>query len=140
MTVKQALLSVSNKQGLVDFARGLAELDVELIATGGTARALREAELVVRSIEDVTGFPEILGGRVKTLHPAVHGGILARRDQAHLAELEAQGIHVRAGSMAGLAEEAPDAYKDIDSVVEVVHGAGLARKVVRLRPLAVMKG
>jgi len=92
MKIKRALLSVSNKEGLVEFARGLAELSVELIATGGTARTLRQAELAVRSIEDVTGFPEILGGRVKTLHPAVHGGILARRDQAHLAELKAQGI------------------------------------------------
>jgi phosphoribosylaminoimidazolecarboxamide formyltransferase/IMP cyclohydrolase len=92
MKTKRALLSVSNKEGLVEFARGLAGLDVELIATGGTARALREAGLAVRPIEDVTGFPEILGGRVKTLHPAVHGGILARRDHAHLAELEAQGI------------------------------------------------
>ncbi|NIV38058.1 MAG: RNA-splicing ligase RtcB, partial [Anaerolineae bacterium] len=63
----------------------------------------------------------------------IHGGTLRR-------ELEEQGIQVRAGSMAGLAEEAPDAYKDIDAVVEVVHGAGLARKVARLRPLAVMKG
>ena len=76
----------------MEFARGLDDLGVELIATGGTARALREAGLAVRSIEAVTGFPEILDGRVKTLHPAVHGGILARRDQAHLAELEAQGI------------------------------------------------
>ena len=92
MKIKRALLSVSNKEGLVEFARGLAELGVELIATGGTARALREAGLAVHPIEAVTGFPEILGGRVKTLHPAVHGGILARRDQAHLAELEAQGI------------------------------------------------
>jgi phosphoribosylaminoimidazolecarboxamide formyltransferase/IMP cyclohydrolase len=92
MKVERALFSVSNKEGLVEFARGLAELGVELIATGGTARALREAGLVVRPIEDVTGFPEILGGRVKTLHPAIHGGILARREQAHLAELETQGI------------------------------------------------
>jgi len=92
MKIKRALLSVSNKQGLVGFAQGLAELGVELIATGGTARALREAGLAVRPIEDVTGFPEILDGRVKTLHPAVHGGILARRNKAHLAELQAQGI------------------------------------------------
>lgn len=92
MKIKRALLSVSNKEGLIEFARGLAELGVELIATGGTARTLVEAGLAVRPIEDVTGFPEILDGRVKTLHPAVHGGILARRDQAHLAELEAQGI------------------------------------------------
>ncbi|MFQ5813756.1 MAG: bifunctional phosphoribosylaminoimidazolecarboxamide formyltransferase/IMP cyclohydrolase [Anaerolineae bacterium] len=92
MKIKRALLSVSNKEGLAEFGRGLAELGVELIATGGTARALREAGLAVRPIEDVTGFPEILGGRVKTLHPAVHGGILARRDESHLAELKAQGI------------------------------------------------
>jgi len=92
MKIKRALLSVSNKEGLVEFAQGLVELGVELIATGGTARALGEAGLAVRPIGDVTGFSEILDGRVKTLHPAVHGGILARRDQAHLAELEAQGI------------------------------------------------
>jgi phosphoribosylaminoimidazolecarboxamide formyltransferase/IMP cyclohydrolase len=92
MKITRALLSVSNKEGLVEFAQGLAELGVELIATGGTARTLAEAGLAVRPIEDVTGFPEILDGRVKTLHPAVHGGILARREQAHLAELEAQGI------------------------------------------------
>ena len=92
MKIKRALLSVSNKEGLVEFARGLAELGVGLIATGGTARALGEAGLVVHPIEAVTGFPEILGGRVKTLHPAVHGGILARREQAHLTELKAQDI------------------------------------------------
>jgi phosphoribosylaminoimidazolecarboxamide formyltransferase/IMP cyclohydrolase len=92
MRTKRAMLSVSNKEGLVEFAQGLAELGVELIATGGTARALREAGLAVRPIEDVTGFPEILDGRVKTLHPAIHGGILARRDESHLAELEAHGI------------------------------------------------
>jgi phosphoribosylaminoimidazolecarboxamide formyltransferase/IMP cyclohydrolase len=92
MKIKRALLSVSNKEGLVEFAQGLSEMGVELIATGGTARVLREAGLAVRPIEDVTGFPEILDGRVKTLHPAIHGGILARREQAHLAELEAQGI------------------------------------------------
>jgi phosphoribosylaminoimidazolecarboxamide formyltransferase/IMP cyclohydrolase len=92
LKIKRALLSVSNKEGLVEFAQGLAELGLELIATGGTARVLREAGLAVRPIEDVTGFPEILGGRVKTLHPAVHGGILACREPAHLAELKAQGI------------------------------------------------
>ena len=92
MKIKRALLSVSNKEGLVEFAQGLAGMGVELIATGGTARALGEAGLAVHPIEAVTGFPEILDGRVKTLHPAVHGGILARREQAHLAELEAQGI------------------------------------------------
>ena len=78
--VRRALLSVSDKTGLVDFARGLAELGVELIASGGTARVLREAGLEVVDVAALTGSPEMLGGRVKTLHPRVHGGVLARRD------------------------------------------------------------
>jgi phosphoribosylaminoimidazolecarboxamide formyltransferase/IMP cyclohydrolase len=75
-----ALLSVSDKNGVVDFARGLAALGWSLISTGGTAKALRAASIAVRDISDVTSFPEMLDGRVKTLHPAVHGGLLARRD------------------------------------------------------------
>ncbi|MDA1184036.1 MAG: bifunctional phosphoribosylaminoimidazolecarboxamide formyltransferase/IMP cyclohydrolase [Acidobacteria bacterium] len=78
----RALLSVSDKSGLVDFARALAERGIDLVSTGGTARALREAGLAVIGISDVTGFPEMMDGRVKTLHPLVHGGILARRDRA----------------------------------------------------------
>ena len=92
MSIKRALLSVSDKIGLVEFAQGLADLGVELISTGGTARALREAGLPVRPVEEVTAFPEILDGRVKTLHPAIHGGILARRQPAHLDELAAHAI------------------------------------------------
>ncbi|HEX5580329.1 MAG TPA: bifunctional phosphoribosylaminoimidazolecarboxamide formyltransferase/IMP cyclohydrolase, partial [Gemmatimonadaceae bacterium] len=76
----RALLSVSDKTGLVDFARGLADLGWELVSTGGTARALRDAGLAPLDVSDVTRFPEMLDGRVKTLHPAVHGGLLARRD------------------------------------------------------------
>ena len=76
----RALLSVSDKSGLVDFARGLSDLGFELVSTGGTARALRDAGLLVRDVSDVTHFPEMLDGRVKTLHPVVHGGLLARRD------------------------------------------------------------
>ncbi len=78
--VRRALLSVSDKTGLVDFARGLAELGIELVASGGTAAALREAGLPVVEVARLTSSPEMLGGRVKTLHPRVHGGILARRD------------------------------------------------------------
>ena len=78
--IKRALLSVSDKTGLADFARGLAARGVELISTGGTAKLLREAGLAVKEVADHTGFPEMLDGRVKTLHPKVHGGILARRD------------------------------------------------------------
>jgi len=76
----RALLSVSDKTGLIELARGLAELGWELISTGGTAKALRDAGLAPRDVSDVTGFPEMMHGRVKTLHPAVHGALLARRD------------------------------------------------------------
>lgn len=91
--VRRALLSVYDKHGLADFARRLSALGVELISTGGTARKLREAGLDVTDVEDVTGFPEVLGGRVKSMHPAVHAGILARRtSDADRADLDAQGI------------------------------------------------
>ena len=80
MTIQRALLSVSDKTGLVDFARALATAGVELLSTGGTAKALRDAGLAVIDVSEYTGFPEMLDGRVKTLHPKVHGGILARRD------------------------------------------------------------
>ena len=91
--IKRALLSVTDKTGLVPFAQTLAELGVELVSTGGTARALREAGLAVRDISDLTGFPEMLDGRVKTLHPVVHGGLLHRRDvPEHVAAVEQHGI------------------------------------------------
>ena len=80
MKIQRALLSVSDKTGLVDFARALASQGVELLSTGGTAKALRDAGLAVIDVSEYTGFPEMLDGRVKTLHPKVHGGILARRD------------------------------------------------------------
>jgi len=89
----RAILAPFDKTGLIDLARGLAGLDVELYATGNTFRILREADVPVRPVSDLTQFPEILDGRVKTLHPAVHGGILARRDKpAHMAELERHGL------------------------------------------------
>ncbi len=91
--IRRALISVSDKNGIIDFARHLAARGVELISTGGTAKALREAGLAVRDVAELTGFPEMLDGRVKTLHPAVHGGLLAIRDNAeHNAAIEAQGI------------------------------------------------
>jgi len=92
MAVKRAMISVSNKTGVVEFARGLAELGVEIVSTGGTAKTLREAGVPVTYISDVTGFPEILSGRVKTLHPNVHGGILALRSKEHLDQLKAHNI------------------------------------------------
>ncbi len=92
MPQPRALLSVSDKTGLVDFARSLSESGVELVASGGTAKQIADAGLPVLAVEDLTGFPEILGGRVKTLHPAVHGGILARRTDLHLDELKSHDI------------------------------------------------
>jgi phosphoribosylaminoimidazolecarboxamide formyltransferase/IMP cyclohydrolase len=91
--VQRALLSAHDKSGVVEFARGLEALGVEILSTGGTAGLLREAGIAVRDVSEVTGFPEMLDGRVKTLHPKIHGGILARRDKpGHLAQLRAQGI------------------------------------------------
>ena len=88
MTIGRALLSVSDKNGLVELGKALAALGVELVSTGGTAKALREAGLEVRDISDLTGFPEMMDGRVKTLHPKVHGGLLAVRDDpAHAAAM-----------------------------------------------------
>jgi phosphoribosylaminoimidazolecarboxamide formyltransferase / IMP cyclohydrolase len=91
--VRRALLSVTDKTGLVEFAKALASHGVELVSTGGTAKALRDAGLSVRDISDLTGFPEMLDGRVKTLHPKVHGGILHMRGNAeHVAAVESHGI------------------------------------------------
>ena len=78
---RRALLSVSDKAGLAELAAGLAAAGVELISTGGTAAALRAAGLAVREVSELTGFPEIMGGRVKTLHPVVHGGLLGRGEE-----------------------------------------------------------
>src|SRR5215207_1199923 len=91
--VRRALLSVAAKRWIADIARGLSELGIELISTGGTARELTEAGLQVRAIEDFTGFPEIMGGRVKTLHPKLYAGLLALRDDAgHMLAAEQQGV------------------------------------------------
>jgi phosphoribosylaminoimidazolecarboxamide formyltransferase/IMP cyclohydrolase len=91
--VTRALLSVSDKSGLIDFARALAAHNIELISTGGTARAIADAGLKVRDVSELTGFPEMMDGRVKTLHPKVHGGLLAIRDNAdHAQAMEAHGI------------------------------------------------
>ncbi|HZK67909.1 MAG TPA: bifunctional phosphoribosylaminoimidazolecarboxamide formyltransferase/IMP cyclohydrolase, partial [Chloroflexota bacterium] len=89
----RAIISVYDKSGVVDFARGLSEMRVEILSTGGTETALAEAGIPVSAVSGQTGFPEILGGRVKTLHPLIHGGILARRDDpSHMEELASHGI------------------------------------------------
>jgi phosphoribosylaminoimidazolecarboxamide formyltransferase / IMP cyclohydrolase len=93
MKIRRALLSVTDKTGLAGFARGLHEAGVELLSTGGTAKTLREAGLPVKDVSEHTGFPEMLDGRVKTLHPMIHGGLLFRRDlPAHVAQATAHGI------------------------------------------------
>src|SRR6185503_11510373 len=91
--IKRALISVSDKTGIIDFARELKSLNVEIVSTGGTAKALRDAGIEVRDISDLTGFPEMMDGRVKTLHPRVHGGLLALRDNPdHVAAMQQHGI------------------------------------------------
>ncbi|MHC4361124.1 MAG: hypothetical protein ACYSTN_10110 [Planctomycetota bacterium] len=96
--IKTALVSVSDKEGVVDFAKKLAEMGVKIISTGGTAKKLGEAGLDVIGIESVTGFPEMMNGRVKTLHPKIHGGLLGLRDKAeHTAADDSQGRLYAAG-------------------------------------------
>src|SRR4051812_49712806 len=91
--VRRALLTVSDKRGLVEFARGLSDLGIEIVSTGGTARELEGAGLAVRPIDDYTGFPEILDGRVKTLNPRIYAGLLAvRSNPEHVATLAEHGI------------------------------------------------
>src|ERR1700734_2810433 len=91
--IQRAILSVTDKTGLVDFARKLSALHIELVSTGGTAKLLRDAGIAVKDISDLTGFPEMLDGRVKTLHPKVHGGILHMRSKKeHVAATREHGI------------------------------------------------
>src|SRR5256714_10721057 len=91
--IHRALISVSDKTGIVEFARSLRKFGVEIISTGGTAKALREAGIKVTEVSEVTGFPEMMDGRVKTLHPKIHGGLLAMRDNPeHLAAMRENSI------------------------------------------------
>ncbi|MBP2658277.1 MAG: Bifunctional purine biosynthesis protein purH [Firmicutes bacterium] len=93
MNIKRALISVSDKTGIVEFAQQLHQYGVEIISTGGTMKTLREAGIPVKYVSDITGFPEIMDGRVKTLNPYIHGGILAVRDnKAHVEAMEKHHI------------------------------------------------
>ena len=95
VVIRRALLSVSDKRSVVEFARGLAELDIEIVSTGGTARELRSEGIAVRPISDFTSFPEIMDGRVKTLHPKLYAGLLCRRDEPlHLRDAEQQDVEL----------------------------------------------
>src|SRR5476649_1880262 len=124
----RALLSVSDKTGIVDLARGLAARGYELVSTGGTARALADAGLAVTGVSDITGFPEMMDGRVKTLHPKVHGGILARRDHPDdLAAAAAHGIglvDVVIVNLYPFAETAKRADVAFDDLVEQIDIGG----------------
>lgn len=92
-TIKKALISVSNKKDIVEFAKALTRMGVEMLSTGGTARALRDAGVSVKEVSEYTGFPEMLDGRVKTLHPKIHGGLLCRRDNPNdMEEIKKHGI------------------------------------------------
>jgi phosphoribosylaminoimidazolecarboxamide formyltransferase/IMP cyclohydrolase len=128
VAIRRALLSVSDKTGLIDLARGLAARDVELLSTGGTARALREAGLAVRDVGDLTGFPEIMDGRVKTLHPKVHGGLLGRRgtDDAVMAEHGIAPIDLLVLNLYPFERVAADPSSTFDEVVENIDIGGPA--------------
>jgi phosphoribosylaminoimidazolecarboxamide formyltransferase/IMP cyclohydrolase len=129
MTIKRALLSVYDKQGLVAFAGALARQGIDLIASGGTARALREAGIAVQEVSEVTGSPEILGGRVKTLHPAIHGGLLSRRTPGDQHELESQGwgeIDLVAVNLYPFEQTAGDPDARVEDVIEQIDIGGVA--------------
>ena len=91
--IKRALISVSDKTGILDFAKELSKFNIEIFSTGGTAKLFRENSIAVKEVSDYTGFPEMLDGRVKTLHPKIHGGLLALRDsKEHMEQLKKQDI------------------------------------------------
>src|SRR5438045_1877635 len=124
----RALLSVSDKTGIVELGRGLAARGYELVSTGGTARALAGAGLAVTSVSDLTGFPEMMDGRVKTLHPALHGGILARRDRPDdVAALERHRIglvDVVVVNLYPFAEAAANPRTSFDALVDEIDVGG----------------
>jgi len=129
MTIERALISVYDKSDLVPFARSLSGQGVELLASGGTARALRDAGIDVRPVSQETGCPEILGGRVKTLHPAIHGGILSRRTPADREELESQGwraIDLVAVNLYPFEQAASDPAASEAEVIEQIDIGGVA--------------
>jgi len=128
-TVRTALLSVSDKTGIVEFAKALSERGINLVSTGGTAKAIADAGIDVRDVSSLTGFPEIMDGRVKTLHPGVHGGLLAvRSDNEHLQAMQNQGISPIDMAVINLYpfEETLAAGNDYDTCVENIDIGGPA--------------
>ncbi len=130
MAVKRALLSVYDKTGVTEFAAELVRLDVEILSTGGTAKALETAGIPHRKVEEITGFPEIMDGRVKTLHPKIHGGILARRrvegDLRQISELDIEPIDLVCVNLYPFARTAADPHASLDDVLEMIDIGGPA--------------
>src|SRR5690242_6466951 len=124
----RAILSVSDKSGLIPFVRGLAARGVQLVSTGGTSKAIADAGLPVMNVSDVTGFPEMMDGRVKTLHPKIHGGILARRHRPDdLQAIKAQGVELVDLVVVNLypfAKAAANAETPLDELVEQIDIGG----------------
>ena len=127
--IKCALLSVTDKTGIIDFAQFLSDRGVELLSTGGTAKAIREAGILVVEVSDFTGFPEILGGRVKILHPKIHGGILARpdheNDQSEIEDHDIRSIDLIVVNLYAFEQTVREA-KDFDTCVENIDIGGPA--------------
>ena len=128
LPIRRALLSVSDKHGLVDLAKGLSALSIEIVSTGGSARALREAGLDVRDVSELTGFPEIMNGRVKTLHPRVHGGLLGRRgnDDAVMDEHGIEPIDLLVVNLYPFEETIANPDATLDAAVESIDIGGPA--------------
>ena len=128
VTIRRALLSVSDKTGLVELARTLAARNVELLSTGATSKALREAGLPVRDVSEVTGFPEIMDGRVKTLHPKIHGGLLGRHgtDDAVMAEHGIDPIDLLVLNLYPFEKVSADPHGSFDDIVENIDIGGPA--------------
>src|SRR2546430_3292650 len=126
--LRRAVLSVSDKRGIVDFARGLEELGVEVVSTGGTARELAGAGVAVRPIEEFTGFPEVMEGRVKTLHPRLYAGLLARRDEdSHLqtaAEQEVEQVDLVCVNLYPFEQTVARGDADAAEIVETIDIGG----------------
>src|SRR5262245_55078832 len=126
--LKRALISVSKKEGVIDFARGLASLWVEIVSTGGTARTLREAGILVSDVSELTGFPEILDGRVKTLHPKIHGGLLGIRSnpshQRQMADQQIDAIDLVVVNLYPFEEAAAKPGLEFDEVIENIDIGG----------------
>ena len=127
-TIRRALLSVSDKTGLLDLARALAARGIELVSTGGTAKAIRDAGLPVRDVSDLTGFPEMMDGRVKTLHPMVHGGLLGRAglDDAVMAEHGIGAIDLLVLNLYPFENVSVDPNSTIDDIIENIDIGGPA--------------